>query len=279
MARPGVTYGDVAKACEKITSDGGKVSINSVRNMLGGTGSPNNLSKHIRTWKESITQTEDAADITLPESVVVSITNEIARSVEKAKAELQDELTSLQKEHAQVLSCCDELEAELQTAQKETSNSNDELQATKAVIAEKDGVIESLNDSLKTSQAQVEEHRANAEISRVELAKVLIKQEVLEKQVEGLAELRSQCSQSEKEAEVSQAKENAAYETIKRLEDAIQELKSKANQFEKEAHQSHVQLNTLRTELSICEKKHAVLEERLVKPIPEKQDKPKNSPK
>jgi len=279
MARPGVTYNDVAKACEKIAKDDGKVSINSVRNMLGGTGSPNNLSKHIRTWKESTTQTEGAAEITLPESVVVSITNEIARSVEEAKAELQDELTALQKEHTLVIEHCDKLDVELESVKKETSESNNELQAAKAVIAEKDGVIESLNVSLKTAQEQVEEYRANAEMSRVELAKVLIKQEVLEKQVEGLAELRSQCSQSEKEAEVSQAKEAAAYDTIKRLEDMIQELKSKSDNLEKEAHQNHIQLHTLQSELSGCEKRHAVLVERLAKPIPEKKSSQKSSSK
>lgn len=278
MARPGVTYNDVAKACEQIKADGGKPSINGVRNLLG-TGSPNNLSAHIRAWRESTTQTEGAAAIELPKAVVASITNEIERSVNEAKEKLQEEVNALQKELVQVITHCDKLDVELQKARKQTSDSNDELQASKAIIAEKETIIEQLESALKDSQAQTEEHRGNAEINRVELAKVLIKQEELIKQVEGLAELRNKCNQSEKEAEVAQAKEAAAHETIKRLEDMIQELKSKSGNLEDETHQSRAQLQALRSELSACEKKHAVLEERLVKISKPKKTKKEESDK
>lgn len=52
MARPGVTYQDVAKAANAVKDQGKNVTIENVRAILG-TGSIGTINTHLRKWKEA----------------------------------------------------------------------------------------------------------------------------------------------------------------------------------------------------------------------------------
>ncbi|WP_246221825.1 DNA-binding protein, partial [Marichromatium bheemlicum] len=50
MARPGITYKEVAAAAEALTEQGETPSIKRVRDHLG-TGSPNTIHRHLSAWR------------------------------------------------------------------------------------------------------------------------------------------------------------------------------------------------------------------------------------
>ena len=70
MARPGVTYQDIANAAHELKGQGKNVTIESVRNILG-TGSIGTINQHLRKWKEAQASIQGvAAKENLPESLI-----------------------------------------------------------------------------------------------------------------------------------------------------------------------------------------------------------------
>ena len=147
MARPGITYKDVAKACEQIIDEGGRPTINGVKNTLG-TGSPNNISVHLREWR-AVHQPKNENNRILPDNVIATITNEIERCVNAEKLALEETLAELEKEHAQVNQHCDKLDEALLEEQENTAKARAQLQASDAARKEKDKLIESLQRQIE----------------------------------------------------------------------------------------------------------------------------------
>lgn len=70
MARPGVTYQDIANAAHELKGQGKNVTIDGVRAILG-TGSIGTINQHLRKWKEAQATTQGiAAKENLPESLI-----------------------------------------------------------------------------------------------------------------------------------------------------------------------------------------------------------------
>lgn len=70
MARPGVTYQDIASAANELKGHGKSVTIENVRAILG-TGSIGTINNHLRKWKEAQNSTHKIATKEhLPESLV-----------------------------------------------------------------------------------------------------------------------------------------------------------------------------------------------------------------
>ncbi len=53
MARPGVTYEQVAEAADKLDSDGIRPSPTKVREALGNTGSYSTIARFLKDWEEA----------------------------------------------------------------------------------------------------------------------------------------------------------------------------------------------------------------------------------
>ncbi|MDC0534407.1 DNA-binding protein [Francisellaceae bacterium] len=53
MARTGISYEDVVSVIENLMVNGEKPTILKIREALGGSGSPNTISKYLKQWKES----------------------------------------------------------------------------------------------------------------------------------------------------------------------------------------------------------------------------------
>jgi hypothetical protein len=70
MARPGVTYHDIANAATELKGQGKNVTIENVRSILG-TGSIGTINNHLRKWKEaqSLTQKMPSAE-NLPQNLI-----------------------------------------------------------------------------------------------------------------------------------------------------------------------------------------------------------------
>lgn len=69
MARPGITYYDVANVALTIKGQGKNVTVENIRAMLG-TGSISTINNHLRKWKALQTHTETSSKDNLPIELV-----------------------------------------------------------------------------------------------------------------------------------------------------------------------------------------------------------------
>lgn len=73
MARPGVTYQDIATAANELKGQGKNITIESVRAILG-TGSIGTINQHLRKWKEAQASIQNiATKENLPDSIIALI--------------------------------------------------------------------------------------------------------------------------------------------------------------------------------------------------------------
>lgn len=108
MARPGVTYQDIANAAHELKGQGKNVTIDGVRAILG-TGSISTINQHLRKWKEAQASTYSiASKENLPESLIALIkglwdglidqsTEQFLPTEEAYKQEILDLKTELKK--------------------------------------------------------------------------------------------------------------------------------------------------------------------------------------
>ena len=105
MARPGVTYLDVANAAQQLAAAGRIPTIESIRVSLG-TGSNSTLGNHLRTWKSKQDQTQQiATKENIPEELIAAlkgvwerIINQSDEKIQTIQHETQTELISLKQE-------------------------------------------------------------------------------------------------------------------------------------------------------------------------------------
>ena len=261
MARPGITYEDVEKACRKIIADGGKPSINSVKAVLG-SGSPNNISVLLRKWREVI-QPEKKSERTLPSAVILSITNEIERCVVKEKEALEQSLSALQGDQDRLIQHCDELDKSIQEEQQISAKAHAELQAAVASSQEKDKLIKVLRAEVEEEKSKTENQRMISETLHIDLAKTATRAEALEQQVAELPRLAKACADAEKQAEIASARETATKEAFSRLESEIGLLSEKFNKRDTEVKELQSKLTESKEETSKLQVKNAVMQERL----------------
>ena len=73
MARPGVTYQDIANAASELKGQSKNITIENVRAILG-TGSIGTINQHLRKWKEAQQTTQKiASKENLPESLIALV--------------------------------------------------------------------------------------------------------------------------------------------------------------------------------------------------------------
>ncbi len=89
MARPGVTYLDVANAAQQLIAAGRAPTIESVRIALG-TGSNSTLGNHLRTWKSKQDQTQQTATKeNIPEELIAALKGVWERVMDQSEAKIQ----------------------------------------------------------------------------------------------------------------------------------------------------------------------------------------------
>ena len=188
MARPGVTYLDVANAAHKLAAAGKRPTIENVRSVLG-TGSNSTLGAHLRLWKEQQDKTQQiATKENLPEELIASLKGLWGRVMENSDdkiqtiqnetqqkiAELKHEIQQLQhdKEHwlqqyQQIKqerdNCCNEnliLQQLVSDLKTEKMVLNEKLIAAEESRQQKQEQIESLNKQNQQAQANLEHYRA-----------------------------------------------------------------------------------------------------------------------
>ena len=98
MARPGITFEQVAAVADAIIGEGQQPTINAVRDRIG-TGSPNTVHRHLTVWRAARPQSI-AAVPELPASLTTAIATEIERAAATARSEVESKLVQAQAEAA-----------------------------------------------------------------------------------------------------------------------------------------------------------------------------------
>ena len=111
MARLGITYEQVAAACDSLMGANRPITINSVREVLG-TGSPNTVHAHLVKWRAA-RPVATAAAYELPTDLVNAFGKEMAKAKAAARAEIESTLVTVQEEAAQLSAVGETLEQQL----------------------------------------------------------------------------------------------------------------------------------------------------------------------
>jgi colicin import membrane protein len=168
MARPGITYDQVASVADAIIGEGQQPTINAVRDRIG-TGSPNTIHKHLTAWRAARPQATVAAP-ELPASLTTAIATEIERAAASARAEIENKLVQAQAEAVELSSVGEALEAERDELFEQVA----ELTTERDTLA---GKAEQQAADIKTQAERIEREQQAAETARVDLAKAQLKVE------------------------------------------------------------------------------------------------------
>jgi colicin import membrane protein len=168
MARPGITYDQVASVADAIIGEGQQPTINAARDRIG-TGSPNTIHKHLTAWRAARPQATVAAP-ELPASLTTAIATEIERAAASARAEIENKLVQAQAEAVELSSVGEALEAERDELFEQVA----ELTTERDTLA---GKAEQQAADIKTQAERIEREQQAAETARVDLAKAQLKVE------------------------------------------------------------------------------------------------------
>lgn len=263
MARIGITFEQVAAAADKLAGEGRAPTIGAVREALG-TGSPNTIHAHLKTWREA-RPVARAEVVELPADLRNAIANEMQKVASAARAEVQELLVQAQAEAAELAKAGDALEAE-----------RDELaEQVQSLTTERDqlaGKTEEQAAALLQAAERIEREQQAAEAARIELAKAQLKIEqgaVTEARAAAeIAELKASLKAAEKEAveaakagAVSVAKLDSANAALKdmqaRAERAEAATEAITKQAQAQATEARAALEKVKKELDALRSTHA----------------------
>ena len=195
MARPGITYSQVAQAAEALTATGASPTIAAIRESLGGTGSPNTIHKHLSIWKDGNAQPV-AKTAEFPARLIQALQDELSKATMLAREQVQVELLAAQSEAIELARAGEVIEAE-----------RDSLAETVERITRQRDQWEAVEEELRTDIArlhQVEQiERASAAKAQTEADRALAMLEAEKAKSQGLAseiaELRKELALTVKE--------------------------------------------------------------------------------
>ena len=166
MARTGVTFEQVSAAADALAGEGKTPSITAVREKLG-TGSPNTIHAHLKTWRDA-RPVARAEAVELPADLRNAIAHEMQKAASAARAVVQELLVQAQAEAAELARAGEELEVE-----------RDQLAEQVLVLTtERDTLLGKSHEqatALMEAAQRIEREQQAAEAARIELAKAQLK--------------------------------------------------------------------------------------------------------
>ncbi len=263
MARPGITYQEVASACDQIVAASETPTIKRVTEVLG-TGSPNTVLRHLNTWRDAAPVIERKAP-ELPLELKTAILKEIERQAAESRAEVEKNLIQSQEETKELSLAGEALEIEIDRLQEENTLFSDEAKKFFALAEDRKEEIDKLVADLKNE-------RDASELARLKLAQELNKTELLNDRANDLlsdvSTLKSDLKQSDElkiQAEKELAVIKAKYQSeIDKVTKAEIDLKNKDNALLKERTEAALVLTKKEDELNKeIETKSSHLEQKL----------------
>lgn len=205
MARPGITYEQVAAAADALKAQGQNATIDAVRAHLG-TGSKSTIHRYLRQWEDS-RPTVAAAPVEMPPAIHAAIVEEIRRAVADTRAGLEQKLADVRATADELAQLNEEMEAANddlaeQLRQEKSDNQQlvgqaDELHReidrvkadSAAQVAE---IREQAASQVQEARADAQRERDAAEQARQALARAELRLEAVPALEQQLADLRAQ---------------------------------------------------------------------------------------
>lgn len=244
MARPGITFEQVAAAADALMGQGLQATINAVRERIG-TGSPNTIHKHLTAWRAARPQTAVIV-AEMPVSLTTAIATEIERAAANARAEVESKLVQVQAEAAELASIGEALEAEREGL----------IEQVAALTTERDtlaGKAEQQAADIKAQAERIEREQQAAESARVELARAQLKIEAsAEKLADQAAEVQRLRAALDTESKSRIAAEQQAAVLTAKLEamtERATKAEERAEQKEKQTQQASQELSSARNQI------------------------------
>ncbi|MAZ90327.1 MAG: hypothetical protein CL693_22070 [Cellvibrionaceae bacterium] len=158
MARPGITFDQVAAEAERQRAAGATPTIEKIRAAIGG--SPNTVHKHLKVWKGVNPEGERKAP-ELPPALQAAIVAELQKQADEASAGSREEKISIEADLDQLSAENEMLEADIEEARERSVVVDSENQRLAAQLAERGSEIERLSDSLTQERTAAESVRAD----------------------------------------------------------------------------------------------------------------------
>jgi chromosome segregation ATPase len=233
MARPGVTYLDVANAAQQLVAAGRMPTIETIRIALG-TGSNSTLGNHLRTWKSKQDQTQQiATKENIPEELIAALKGVWERVIVQSDEKIQ----AVQQETQQELM---QLKHDVQRLQKDNT-----------VLQQQYQQIKQERDGFAHEKSAVEQLLANA---KIEIATLTGKQAGLEQQ-----NLEKQTRIDELNRQNKQVQGNLEHYRNASLEQRLadqQRYEQQQKQLEQTIQQANQELAQLRHEKLVLQQQH-----------------------
>ena len=215
MARIGITYPQVAAACDSLLSASRQVTINSVREALGNTGSPNTIHAHLTAWRSAMPVAQSSAH-ELPSTLLNALGQELAKAAAAARAEIEEKLVTAQSEAAQLGSTGEVLEQQVNDLHEKLTEICDKYEKTDKLSADRQIEINHLIDQVNRERNLVGQAQTEAATLRVttseQFKEINLLQKQVEKQTNELSINNEKCVKAEREKAVSDAQKFAAEE-------------------------------------------------------------------
>lgn len=216
MARPGITYKQVADAAQGLSETGTNPTIGAVREALGGTGSPNTIHKHLTAWKDGNAQPV-AKNAEFPARLIQALQEEISKAATAAREQVQIELVATQTEAIELAKAGETIEAERDSLADQVGMLTTERDQAHAVATERLEEIKRQERQIEQQMSQIRTIQSAGELVRTELIKAELKIEAeaekLAKQVKDLQQMRQEVNTTIKER--SDAYQSVAVMTAK----------------------------------------------------------------
>lgn len=162
MARKGLTYQEVARAADELRAAGAAVTIRSVRERLGDTGSPNTIHRLLNEWRGQ--HGDQAGAVTayqVPERIAAAIMAEIDARASQVRAELQAELDQVRAEAAELARAGEALEEEATELRAELESEKGRREQTWGAYLELKAATDAMREEMK--EIKRDEHLSLAE--------------------------------------------------------------------------------------------------------------------
>lgn len=194
MARPGLTYEEVADAASALDAGGQKVTVDAVRAALGGVGSNSTIHRHLQEWRRLGLAPVVAAPH-LPDRLLADLGRELSRASAEARAEAEASLLAARADADRLAADNEALEAAHENLSERVAEMARERDAARILAEDREAEIARLGERLA-------QERAAAEEARLALAR---EQVAAQARKEGLEELGGQLDLCRRDLDAARA--------------------------------------------------------------------------
>lgn len=238
MARPGISYDQVATVADELVADGQKPTLLAVRERLGNTGSMNTIHKHFSAWQAS--QRPAARKSTEPNPrLLATLGAEMSKVAEEAAAEANAALAQALNEVAVMAANGEALEAERDDLAAQLLDMTSQRDTAVGKAGEQASEIDRLK--LEASRLQEELGSVRRLLAQAELRLEAVPR--LEQEIEAVrAQLvgeQAARAEAEKTAAVANAQRAAEETARQRAESRLTSAESREDEARKELAEAH----------------------------------------